>query len=126
MIHDAEVERKSADSIEVAHNPSIDTSRHSSIGLVKQAPGAVDRGTNFVLALRRPSTHNARMADNHVFTINVARDVERPDRYRWSVSENMRLRDKSLHSFATKREAQADADKFVQRLNSIWGPRRGL
>jgi hypothetical protein len=88
------------------------------------AQGQFDCGTNG-LALRTPLTHNPRMAEEHVFTINVARDVQRPDRYRWSVSENMRLRDKSLYSFATKREAQADADKFVQRLNSVWRPRQG-
>jgi hypothetical protein len=30
------------------------------------------------------------------------------------------VRDKSFYSFATKREAQNDADKFVRKLDSIW------
>jgi hypothetical protein len=30
------------------------------------------------------------------------------------------VRDKSFYSFATKREAQNDADKFVLKLNSVW------
>jgi hypothetical protein len=60
------------------------------------------------------------MAEAPIFTIDVARDAVRPERYRWNVSENLRLRDKSFYSFATKREAQIDADKFVRRLNDIW------
>jgi hypothetical protein len=58
------------------------------------------------------------MTKNLMFTTipEIARDVERPGRYRWSVSENMRLRKKSLYSFATRREAQADADKFVSHI----------
>ena len=60
------------------------------------------------------------MAEAPVFTIDVAEDAARPGRYRWNVSENMRVRDKSLYSFRTKREARLDADKFVLGLNSIW------
>jgi hypothetical protein len=34
------------------------------------------------------------------------------------------MRDASVYSFATRREAQADADKFVQRLNDTWTDRK--
>jgi len=60
------------------------------------------------------------MAEDSAFTISVAQDALRPGRYRWSVSENRKVRDTSLFSFATKREAQADADKFVEKLTAIW------
>jgi hypothetical protein len=61
------------------------------------------------------------MAETHVFTIKVEPDVDRPGRYRWSISEGWKVRDKSLYSFATKREAQADAGAFVEKLNVTWG-----
>jgi hypothetical protein len=64
------------------------------------------------------------MVEAPMFTIDIARDSIRPERYRWSVSENMRLRDKSLYSFATKREAQIDADRFVRKLNGVWQTHR--
>ena len=62
------------------------------------------------------------MANDPKFTIDVAEDVARPGSYRWNVSENMKVRDKSLYSFRTKREAQLDADKFVRR-SMIFGRR---
>ena len=64
------------------------------------------------------------MASAPRFTVDVAEDVARPGSYRWNVSENMKVRDKSLYSFRTKREAQIDADKFVQGLNDIWQTHR--
>jgi hypothetical protein len=73
-----------------------------------------------VLAPETSTAHNATMAEAPVFTTDVAEDTARPGRYRWNVSENMRVRDKSLYAFRTKREAQLDADKFVRGLNSTW------
>jgi hypothetical protein len=64
------------------------------------------------------------MADAPRFTVDVAEDVARPGSYRWTVSEDMKVRDKSLYSFRTKREAQRDADKFVQQLDGIWPTHR--
>jgi hypothetical protein len=60
------------------------------------------------------------MADAPRFTVDVLEDVVRPGSYRWIVSGNMKVRDKSLYSFRTKRQAQVDADKFVQGLDDIW------
>lgn len=64
--------------------------------------------------------HNASMKDGPMFTADVVKDVSNPNRYRWNIYENNRVRDKSFFSFATKREAQIDADKFVRKLTAIW------
>jgi hypothetical protein len=79
---------------------------------------------NFALATLTPSSHNASMEEAHVFTIDVTQDARQRGRYRWSVSENMKMRDTSFYSFTTRREAQADADKFVEKLKAIWQPHR--
>ena len=55
-----------------------------------------------------------------VFTTDIVKDVGNPNRFRWNIYENKKVRDKSFYSFATKREAQNDADKFVRKLNSVW------
>jgi hypothetical protein len=64
--------------------------------------------------------HNASMTDGPIFTTDVVKDIGNPNRYRWNIYENKRVRDKSFYSFATKREAQTDADKFVRKLAAIW------
>jgi hypothetical protein len=60
------------------------------------------------------------MAETLRLKIDIAKDADRPGRYRWRIFQDLKLRDQSLHSFATKREAKIDADKFVARLNDIW------
>ena len=60
------------------------------------------------------------MTYSAVFTIDVVKDIGNPNRFRWNIYDNEKVRDKSFYSFATKREAQTDADKFVQKLNAIW------
>jgi hypothetical protein len=62
----------------------------------------------------------ATMTDRPIFTTDVVKDIGNPNRFRWNIYENKRVRDKSFYSFATKREAQNDADKFVRKLDSIW------
>ena len=54
------------------------------------------------------------------FITDIVKDVGNPNRFRWNIYDNEKVRDKSFYSFATKREAQIDADKFVQKLNTIW------
>jgi hypothetical protein len=76
----------------------------------------------FALAARKPSSDNASMEEAHVFAIDVARDARQRGRYRLNVSENTKVRDTSFYSFTTRREAQADADKFVEKLKAIWQP----
>ena len=60
------------------------------------------------------------MTDSVVFTTFVVKDIGNPNRYRWNIYDDKPVRDKSFYSFATKREAQTDADKFVEKLNAIW------
>jgi hypothetical protein len=60
------------------------------------------------------------MTERPVFTTEIAKDIGNPNRFRWNIYENERVRDKSFYSFATRREAQSDADKFLRKLNSIW------
>ena len=72
------------------------------------------------LAKQTPLEHNAIMTESSVFAIDVVKDIGNPNRFRWNIYENMKVRDKSFYSFATRREAQNDADKFVRKLNSIW------
>jgi hypothetical protein len=60
------------------------------------------------------------MADVVDFTIKVEPDSARLSRYRWAVLEAGKQRDRSVYTFATRREAQADADKFVQKLKTTW------
>jgi hypothetical protein len=64
--------------------------------------------------------HNKIMTYSAIFTIDVVKDIGNPNRFRWNIYDNEKVRDKSFYSFATKREAQIDADKFVQKLNTIW------
>ena len=64
--------------------------------------------------------HNTMMTDSAVFTTYVVKDIGNPNRYRWNIYDDKTIRDKSFYSFATKREAQTDADKFVEKLNAIW------
>ncbi len=80
------------------------------------------RRQSVALATKMPLPHNAKMEESHAFTIDVAQDARQRGRYRWSISEDMKVRDTSFYSFATKREAQADADKFVEKLKAIWQP----
>jgi hypothetical protein len=68
---------------------------------------------------RRP--HNVSMSQTgSPFVVKIERDSERQGRFRWLIFRDGRMRDASVYSFATKHEAQADADKFVQKLNATW------
>ena len=60
------------------------------------------------------------MTDAAGLTIRVEPDPARLWRYRWAVLEAGRQRDRSVYTFATRREAQADAEKFVQKLRTTW------
>jgi hypothetical protein len=60
------------------------------------------------------------MTENHPFTIRIEPHIEGSSRYRWSVYEKAKLRDQSLTSHATIRQAHADANKVLQRLIKNW------
>jgi hypothetical protein len=72
------------------------------------------------LAERMRLAQDGKMTDGPIFTTDVVKDIDNPNRFRWNIYENKRVRDKSFYSFATKREAQNDADKFVLKLTSVW------
>jgi hypothetical protein len=55
------------------------------------------------------------------FTIKIEQDRINSGRYRWKVYVGSREHDISVYSFATKREALKDAEKFVAKLNGSWG-----
>jgi hypothetical protein len=73
-----------------------------------------------ILANQAALEHNKIMTYTAGFTTDVVKDIGNPNRFRWNIYDNEKVRDKSFYSFATKREAQTDADKFVQKLNAIW------
>jgi hypothetical protein len=82
--------------------------------------GQFNGSEKYHLAKRTLLEHNAIMTDSAVFKTDVVKDVGNPNRFRWNIYENQRVRDKSFYSFATRREAQNDADKFVRKLDSVW------
>jgi hypothetical protein len=60
------------------------------------------------------------MSEVQPYSVRIRGDAHHPGRYRWDVFETERLRDSSMFSFATKREAQLDAEKFVEKLIATW------
>jgi len=56
------------------------------------------------------------MAEDQLLTIKIEPHSDGVRRFRWSVFDAGRLLDSSIESFATMREARADAEKFVQAL----------
>jgi hypothetical protein len=78
-------------------------------------------GTGKYLLAKQPLLeHSATMTDPAVFSTDIVKDIGNPNRFRWNIYENQRVRDKSFYSFATKREAQNDANKFLVKLNAVW------
>ncbi|SEE86316.1 hypothetical protein SAMN05444161_7511 [Rhizobiales bacterium GAS191] len=70
--------------------------------------------------MSRNRRHIASMAEDHPFTIAVERHVDLLSRFRWIIYENGTLCETSSGSFATKREALADAQRVMQRLVTRW------
>jgi hypothetical protein len=60
------------------------------------------------------------MAENHPFTISVRPDLLRDGRFRWMLCENEQPLHRSPVSFATKREALADASKALDKQIANW------
>ena len=72
------------------------------------------------LETRRRTAHSAIVPNTSPYNVNVIEDANRPGRYRWEVYETAKLRDSSLFSFATRREAQTDAELFIEKLVATW------
>lgn len=75
---------------------------------------------SFVVETGRRMAHSGIMPEIEPYSVRVREDAHRPGRYRWDVFETERLRDTSTFSFATRREAQTDADKFIVKLLATW------
>ena len=60
------------------------------------------------------------VAERANFTIQIEPDAERSRRLRWTILENGKHCDRSTYSYATKHEAQKDAEKFLEKLNETW------
>jgi hypothetical protein len=58
------------------------------------------------------------MLGHPAFTVKIEQDGINSARYRWRVFVGDRERDVSVYSFATKREALKDAERFIAKLNS--------
>jgi hypothetical protein len=58
------------------------------------------------------------VAKDHPFSIKVNPDPEREGRCRWTIYQSRKQRDRSQDSFATRREAESDATKVIQKHNS--------
>jgi hypothetical protein len=60
------------------------------------------------------------MAEDHQITVVVERDLLRAGRYRWTVLHSGQPQNRSEMSFATRREAEADAAKALKKNISDW------
>jgi hypothetical protein len=60
------------------------------------------------------------MAENHPFTIRVSPHPQHAGFYHWSIFEKAKLRDVSLLSYATTREAEIAANKSMEKLVATW------
>ena len=66
------------------------------------------------------AAHIGAMREEHHFTVIVEPDLLRSGRYRWAFCQSGQVRDRSAVSFATRREAQADATKSLQKRIAAW------
>jgi hypothetical protein len=60
------------------------------------------------------------MADDHQFSTRVEPDTSRPGRFRWALYKAKQAYNRSETSFATKREAAAEAAKVLDRRIAAW------
>jgi hypothetical protein len=66
------------------------------------------------------SAHSGEMVEDHQITVVVEPDLLRSGRYRWVLLHSGQAQDRSEMSFATKREADADAAKALKRRIAAW------
>jgi hypothetical protein len=64
------------------------------------------------------------MAEDHPFTAKIDVDPLSERRFRWTVCEGVQVHMRSPHSYATRREAVADADKAMAKCIATWSPHR--
>ena len=69
-----------------------------------------------ILDVERELPHCVDMVEEHQFTVQIISDEERPLRYRWKFCQGDNVYSLSPHSYATRREAKAEADKALKNL----------
>jgi hypothetical protein len=60
------------------------------------------------------------MTEDHKFTVRIEPDSSRPGRFRWALLKAKQPYNRSEMSFATKREAAAEAAKVLERRIAAW------
>jgi hypothetical protein len=66
------------------------------------------------------------MAEDHQLSIAIERDPERPERYAWVLYRGGEVRARSLDSYASKREANAEAAIILAKQVAAWRALRML
>ena len=72
------------------------------------------------MELRRESAHNLAMDRPEQFTVRIERDPLGAGRFRWTVCEGDQIHLRSPHSYATRREAEQEANKARQKFAEAW------
>jgi len=60
-----------------------------------------------------------RMVEPHPFSIRIVPDLLNESRSRWTVCEGTQILVRSPHSYATRREADQEANKAMEKLVSL-------
>jgi hypothetical protein len=66
------------------------------------------------------SAHNVTMDKAEQFTVKIELDPLGAGRFRWTVREGHQIHLRSPHSYATRREAEREADKALQKFAETW------
>ncbi len=89
-------------------------------GADRRATPQAKAGPSQVLETSLASAHTGEMVEDHQITVVVEPDLLRSGRYRWTLLRSGQAQDRSEMSFATKREADADAEKALKRRIAAW------
>ena len=71
---------------------------------------------NFALTLWAAAHHIGVVTEDPHFAFKVEADPLREGRYRWTICEGIQIHLRSPVSYATRREAEEDADKAMSRF----------
>jgi hypothetical protein len=72
------------------------------------------------MAMRPESAHNVNMAKPEQFTVKIEPDPLGAGRFRWTIREGEQIHLRSPHSYATRREAEQEADMALQKFAGSW------
>jgi hypothetical protein len=64
------------------------------------------------------------MPEDHQFSVRIEPDLSRPGRFLWALFRSQQVYNRSEISFATKREAAAEAAKVLDRRIAAWQARK--